>query len=80
LSGTTGPRVSGLLWPGEDARRSIDKVRGGASHPKKIWLSWKLGVARSEVRALSGAGINDLIALETELGGSENRKSYIKAE
>ena len=30
-----------------------------------------LGVARSEVRALSGAGINDLVALETWQSDSE---------
>ena len=31
----------------------------------------KLGVARSEIRALSGAGIDDLVALETWLSDSE---------
>lgn len=31
----------------------------------------KLGVARSEVRALSGAGMDGLVALETWQSGSE---------
>jgi hypothetical protein len=31
----------------------------------------KLGVARSEIRALSGAGIEDLVALETWPNDSE---------
>jgi hypothetical protein len=67
----TGIRLSGLLWPGEDARRSIDKVRGWRKPSEKDLAVVKFGVARSEIRALSGAEIDDLVALETEPGDSE---------
>jgi len=38
---------------------------------KKDLVIAKLGVARSEIRALSGAGIEDLVALETWPSDSE---------
>jgi hypothetical protein len=39
--------------------------------PEKDLVIVKLGVARSEIRALSGAGIEDLVALETWQSDSE---------
>src|SRR6266851_2269598 len=45
---------------------------------KKDLVVVKLGVARSEIRALSGAGMEGLVALETWQSGGENRKSYMK--
>jgi hypothetical protein len=57
-----------LWWPGEDARCSIDRVRqssGRRELTEKDLVIAKLGVARFEIRALSGAGMEDLVALET---------------
>jgi hypothetical protein len=63
-----------LRWPGEHAWRSIDKVRqssGRRELTEKDLVIAKRGVARSEIRALSGAGIEDLVALETWPSDSE---------
>jgi large subunit ribosomal protein L7/L12 len=59
-----------------DARRSIgraslNKVSERRCCSKKDLVIAMPGVARSEIRALSGAGINDLVALETWQSDSE---------
>ena len=43
----------------------IHSIFGAAVLLEKDLVIAKLGVARSEIRALSGAGIEDLVALET---------------
>src|SRR5260370_15600493 len=53
---------------GRDARRSIDGVQQGSGWrelTEKDLVIARRGVARSEIRALSGARIGDLVALET---------------
>jgi hypothetical protein len=47
------------------------QVSGQQCCPKKDLVIVKLGVARSETLALSGAGIEDLVALETWQSDSE---------
>jgi hypothetical protein len=49
----------------------ITKFSGQRCCSKKDLVIAKLGVARSEIRALSGAGIEDLVALETWPSDSE---------
>ncbi len=60
-----------MWWPGGDARRSIDKVSEQQCCSKKDLAVVKLGVARLEIPALSGAGIENLVALETWPSDSE---------
>jgi hypothetical protein len=49
-------------------RPAIHRQSSGWCEPSEKDLAFaKIGVARSEIRALSGAGIDDLVALETEL-------------
>jgi hypothetical protein len=45
--------------------RKIAKFSGQRCCSKKDLAIARRGVARSEIRALSGAGIEDLVALET---------------
>ena len=61
----TGVLARHMRWPGGDARRSIEKSSGRRELTEKDLVIVKLGVARSEIRALSGAGIEGLVALET---------------
>jgi hypothetical protein len=49
----------------------FDTSFGAAMLLEKDLAVVKLGVARSEVRALSGAGMDGLVALETWQSGSE---------
>jgi hypothetical protein len=49
----------------------FDPSFGAAMLLEKDLAVVKLGVARSEVRALSGAGMDGLVALETWQSGSE---------
>jgi hypothetical protein len=63
-----------LRWPGGDARRSIDGVQQSSGRRELTETDLVIvqrGVARSEIRALSGAGIEDLVALETWPSDSE---------
>jgi hypothetical protein len=58
------------LWsdgrlPGEGARRSTEKSSGRRELTEKDLAIAKQGVARSETLVLSGAGVEDLVALET---------------
>jgi large subunit ribosomal protein L7/L12 len=58
-------RPSTSYWPGEDARCSIEKSSGRREPTEKDLVIAKRGVARSETLVLSGAGVEDLVALET---------------
>jgi len=72
--------VIGNLDPGE-RWFSITNYKSPITNPTKVSEQQccskkdlavvKLGVARSEIRALSGAGIEDLVALETWQSDSE---------
>jgi large subunit ribosomal protein L7/L12 len=60
-----------LWWPGEGARRSIEKSSGRRELTEKDLVIAKRGVARSETLVLSGTGVEDLVALETWQSDSE---------
>lgn len=56
-----------LWWPGASLDKVSEQTRflsGDAARKKDLVIAM-LGVARSEIRALSGAGMDDLVALET---------------
>jgi hypothetical protein len=60
-----------LVERGRLAQRSIEKNSGRRELTEKDLVAAKRGVARFEIRALSGAGMEDLVALETWPSGGE---------
>jgi hypothetical protein len=60
-----------MRWSGGDARHSIEKVSERRCCSKKDLAVAERGVARLEILALSGAGIEGLVALETWRSGGE---------